>query len=183
PVDEEVEQLHRGVELTGARHRDRNPGFVDHQADDVVSPRRKHIAQPSERARPLGRWQVWPGPLVEGAACGGDGCAGVDDGTPRRANERLSSRRIYHRRNRFRCSPFTVDEETLVLRSGWDSSGLCTHSTLVTRPDAPSTSTTWPVFSTLLPVCVPTTQGIPNSRATTAAWDISAPVSTTTAAA
>jgi hypothetical protein len=63
------------------------------------------------------------------------------------------------------------------------TSSAVAHPTLVTSPDEASTSTKCPVRRTRLPTIDPTTHGIPNSRATTAACDISAPVSTTTAAA
>jgi hypothetical protein len=56
-------------------------------------------------------------------------------------------------------------------------------ATTTTVPAEPSTSTIIPSTSRAVPLAVSVTAGIPNSRATTAAWDIVPPMSVTTAAA
>ena len=54
-------------------------------------------------------------------------------------------------------------------------------STIVTVPSPPSTVTTSPVLRTVVALEQPTTAGMPNSRATIAAWDRGAPMSVTIA--
>ena len=51
----------------------------------------------------------------------------------------------------------------------------------VTVPHPPSTVTVSPVFRTVVALRQPTTAGMPNSRATIAAWDNGAPMSVTIA--
>ena len=53
----------------------------------------------------------------------------------------------------------------------------------ITRPQVPSTVTSWPFCSVFDAPSAPTTQGMPSSRLTMAAWEVRPPASVTMAAA
>ena len=68
-------------------------------------------------------------------------------------------------------------------RSVIDDHGQPSRWYATTRPEPPSTVTSWPLLRSLVPRPVPMIAGIPYSRATMAACEASPPESTTTAAA
>ena len=124
-VDEEIEKLHRRVELTGPRHRHRDAGLRDHQPHDVVGPAGKHVTQSAQRGRPLCGVIVGHGPSSNARRAAETAASASARRAPRCGGDGFLGRRIQHRRRRFGWSPPTVDEQALVLRSRWAQRSAC----------------------------------------------------------